>query len=184
MTNETAIEAVKELGLSVRSEFVPFSKSRNRDNKRDFSLNWRVTLAKDGRDILTTDYSVGEGHCPAYKAPTRRLGERNSIMRRQAIQWECEHGSACSFIDGASPMHSPGAKAIEPDPLDVIYSLVTESAVIDYPTYEEWAHDFSYDPDSRKGEAIYRACLEIALRLRSGIGEPALAKLREAFQDY
>ena len=30
----------------------------------------------------------------------------------------------------------------------------------------------------------YRACLDIALKLRAAIGEDGLAKLREAAQDY
>lgn len=35
-----------------------------------------------------------------------------------------------------------------------------------------------------KGETIYRACLEIALKLRAAIGEAGLAALQNAFQDY
>ena len=41
-----------------------------------------------------------------------------------------------------------------------------------------------YDPDSRKAEGIYRACLELALKLRNGLGEKLLAELREAVADY
>jgi hypothetical protein len=67
---------------------------------------------------------------------------------------------------------------------DVLASLVMDSSAIDYSTYEEWAGDCGHDPDSRKGEAIYRACLEIALKLRNGLGEAGLAALREAAQDY
>lgn len=44
--------------------------------------------------------------------------------------------------------------------------------------------ELGYDPDSRKAEAIYKACLEIALKLRNALGEDGLAKLREAAQDY
>jgi hypothetical protein len=33
-------------------------------------------------------------------------------------------------------------------------------------------------------EAIYNACIDIALKLRSAIGESGLSELREAFQDY
>ena len=36
----------------------------------------------------------------------------------------------------------------------------------------------------RKAEAIYKACLEIALQLRSGLGDAIINELREAGQDY
>lgn len=41
-----------------------------------------------------------------------------------------------------------------------------------------------YKADSRKGEAIYRHCLEIGLNLRLMLGNDGLVKLQEAFQDY
>lgn len=81
-TKATAQAAIDALGLKIRAEFVPFSASRNRDEKNDkgkprYSLNWRVTLVRihgpdneAGRDILTTDYSAGIGHCPGYAAKT------------------------------------------------------------------------------------------------------------------
>lgn len=65
--------ALDALKLTVRSEFVPFSRSRNRDEKDDngrtrYTLNWKVTLVRDGRDALTTDYSAGIAHAPGYAA--------------------------------------------------------------------------------------------------------------------
>lgn len=56
--------------------------------------------------------------------------------------------------------------------------------MLDSSTFEEWANEFGYDPDSRKAEVIYRACLEIALKLRNGLGEDRLRDLRELFTDY
>jgi hypothetical protein len=42
--------------------FVPFSRSRSRDEKQ-CNLNWIVTL-KSGRTEFSTDYSQGVGHIP------------------------------------------------------------------------------------------------------------------------
>lgn len=175
------------LGLAVESVFVPWSQSRNKDEKvldhngkptkqPRYSLNWKVTLKRAGREIVTTDYSAGCGHTAAYKASVKALGLPNCIMRDNAIRHECESGAPWS-----SGFQKKQHKA---NPLDVLYSLVMDSDVIDYPTYEEWADALGYDADSRKGEATYRACLEIALKLRAGIGEDGLRQLREAFQDY
>jgi hypothetical protein len=184
MTTETKLDpaaTIERLGLTVASTFVPFSQSRNAKKKHK-SLNWRVTLQKDGRDIITTDYSAGIAHCPAYKASVRRLGERDSIMRHEAIAQECEGGRAVSVGEGTGFIFKH--QDILPSACDVIYSLLADADVLNEFSYEDWAANTGYNPDSRKGEALYRAYLEIALKLRNGIGKAALAELREAFAEY
>lgn len=138
--------AMTALKLTIDSAFVPWSQSRNKAEKHK-SLNWRVTLKRDGREILTTDYSAGIAHAPSYP----KLGRGTPIL---------------------------------PDSLDVLHSLISDSDVLDAGGFESWASDFGYDADSRKAESIYRACLDIALKLRAGIGEAGLATLREAAIDY
>lgn len=175
---------VDRLGLTVTSIFVPWSQSRNKGKKQP-SLNWQVTLQKGGRDILTTDYMAGSGHCPAYKAPAKGLhgmGGPNSLIRHEAINWECEHGRTARIGQGTGMTF--GGAAIVPSLLDVIYSLVMDSDVLESVGFEDWASNYGYNVDSRQAEKTYRACLEIALKLRNGIGEAALAELREAFAEY
>lgn len=178
MAKDAAARVVAKLGLTVKAEFVPFSKSRNAKPDSSFGkgpcLNWRVTLEHAGRSILTTDYSAGYGHCPASKLSVKEAGNQNSIMRMEMIKQECETGRT----------HRSPNKPIMPDTLDFIYSLAIDSDVIDFARFEDWASEFGYDPDSRKAESTYRNCLEIALRLRAGIGDANLTRLREAFQDY
>lgn len=186
--NETLAACIDQLGLSIRTEFVPFSQSRNAklDAKpSDRSLNWRVTLAKrwvndngDNRysDVLTTDYSAGIGHCPSY-----RQGMRWTLENAAAIEFETERGRRAPAYRSLNPI---GGKPIMPDPVDVIASLARDSDVLDYAGFEQWADEFGYDPDSRKAESTYRACLQIALQLRNGLGEQALSELREAAREY
>jgi hypothetical protein len=182
---------VSGLGITIKSEFVPFSKSRNAKEKHK-TLNWKVTLYKDGREVICTDYSAGVAYCPAYKLSVREAGGHDSIMRHGMIAWECENGYAARAFDHANnpegytvrELNTKSRKPIEPNALDVIYSLMADADVLNEFSYEDWAANTGYDPDSRKGEALYRSCLEIALKLRNGIGEKALAELREAFQDY
>lgn len=181
---ETLLAAMAKHGITVTAEFVPWSQSRNKGEKSP-SLNWRVTLNRNSmpgaeplpRPILTTDYSAGMGHCPSYKQG------RLSVDTDAAIRSECETGR--SFKREFDRVYkTAGGTKLEPKPADVMHSLILDSDVIDHPTYESWASDFGYDEDSRKGEAIYRACLEIALKLRAGLGESVLAELRDAAQDY
>jgi hypothetical protein len=183
MTDKTAIQAVIDsLLLSFKVEFVPFSKSRNAaedpDNTRPSkrSLNWKVTLYRNGREIMRTDYSAGIGHCPGYKQHARMTTALHSIINRETeTGFAVKESGAFGLVKG---------KAILPENMDVLYSLISDSDVLNYATYEEWAETFGYEPDSRKGETVYRACLEIALKLRAGIGEAGVAQLAEAFQDY
>lgn len=189
---ETLAECVARLGLIVSSVFVPFSQSRNAkvDAKpSERSLNWKVTLRRHdldantrqptdySRDILWTDYSAGIAHCPSYKQ-----GMQWTAENVEAIKFETERGRRAPLIPWRRP--TTGGRVIEPNPLDVIYALVMDAGVLDCGTFEEWASDLGYDSDSRKAEAIYRACLEIALKLRNGLGEDNLAALRAAASEY
>lgn len=168
----------KELGLSMAAVFVPWSQSRNKGEKEP-SLNWRITLKRDGRDVLTTDYMAGSGHCPGYQ-------RKDKYLKRELIVWECEHGRPGFVMESAHQIVSAprGRGTIDLDFESVLSSLALDSDVLDHPTFELWAGDFGYDTDSRKAETIYRACLEIALALRNAIGEDGLARLREACRDF
>jgi hypothetical protein len=187
MTTAQEIETLAaQMGLSLKTEFVPFSRSRNKGEKSP-SLNWKVTLWKglagpavplpsiEAHAILTTDYSAGCAHCPSYEQGN------NNAPRAVAVDAECETGYAHSIM-GMNTRKT--GKRIAPSFADVLYSLVMDAGVIDYGNFEEWASAFGCDIDSRTAEHTYRSCLEIALKLRNGIGEEALAKLREAFTDY
>jgi uncharacterized protein YodC (DUF2158 family) len=181
-TKQTIEQVAADLGLTMDVEFVPWSQSRNKGEKQP-SLNWKVTLKKGGRAIVTTDYGAGMGHCPAYKASVKELGNQNSIMRDEAVRWECEHGKKYKLLHSVG-MELHSGKTILPELADVLHSLASDADVIDSGTFEEWAGNLGYDTDSRKAEGIYRACLDIALKLRNALGEDGLAKLREAVQDY
>lgn len=165
-----------ELGLTIKADFVPFSQSRNasEDNR---SLNWRVTVSKGEREILTTDYTQGSGRCPAYKAGAKRFPAKADL--RNAIALECETGKRASPSRHVPNVYASRADIPPPSAADVLSSLAMDSDVLDYATYEEWADNIGYDPDSRKGEAIYRLCLSHALALRAAIGDEELTRLRD-----
>lgn len=181
MTDHSALkETIAALGLTIRADFVPFLASRNatdenkaRPDKR--SLNWKVTLLKAGVPVFVTDYSAGVAHCPSYKQNSRWTLEYSS-----KIEWETDTGTTYRNAGFGAVK----GKAILPNELDVIYSLVLDADVIDYGTFEDWAGTMGYDTDSRSAETTYRACLEIGLKLRAILGDKNLQALREAFQDY
>ncbi len=60
MNNDQRDAWLLRRSIAIESEFVPFSKSRNKDSKDDrgrtrLSLNWKVTLLVNARAVLTTD---------------------------------------------------------------------------------------------------------------------------------
>jgi hypothetical protein len=185
-TKEQRAKIVQNMGLTVDAVFVPFSQSRNREEKTP-SLNWRVTIKRDGRDVLTTDYSAGAAHAPSYK---HTFGKRTAEDRDRDLRtaWECEHGVPAIGIvwEGRGHRIRPGnpAHKINPDPIDVLFSLAMDADVLDAGGFETWASDLGYDTDSRKAEQTYRACLDIALKLRAALGDDGLSALRNAFEGY
>lgn len=134
-----------------------------------------------GGAILTTDYSAGCAHCPSYKA---RKGEGDTVQRK-CIAWECEHGKPARWSDfDGGPTVRIHSEAILPDLDSVLWSLAMDYGVIDAGGFESWASEYGYDSDSRKAEATYRACLDIAFALRAALGDAAMQELQDAGQDY
>lgn len=172
MSDKTKIlQCLGKYKLTVESEFVPFSKSRNAGEKMP-SLNWKVTLKRGDVKILTTDYSAGCGHAPSYK-------QSETVYSHDAVILECEKGFQVSENFKLPRKDKP----IKPDSMEVIYSLLLDSEVLEYGSFEEWAREFGYDEDSRKHEAVYNACMKIALQFNR-LGASVIAELREVFQDY
>lgn len=61
--------------------------------------------------------------------------------------------------------HERAGLPIEPEPADVVHSLLLDASAVDAGSFEAWADDFGYDPDSRSAERLYRECLASAERL-------------------
>jgi hypothetical protein len=177
---ERFLSLMAKHAITVESRFVPWSRSRDKGRK-DPSLNWTVSVLKNGKPVLTGDYSAGCGHCPSYRP---EFPKPWTVAERAVIVAECERGVPCHYSDAiGTGVPKGGANPVLPDPADVVASFLSDSDAIDYPTDEDWARELGHDGDSRTGEAIYRACLQVGLSLRNALGEAALRELREASQD-
>lgn len=160
-----------ERDITYSAEFVPQSKSRNA-NEKNRSLNWRVTVSNK-RGKIETDYMQGIGHIPDFNHNERitlEVDERYKLASEEGKIWR------------GNKWHTK--KLPEPKIDDVMYSLVADSDVLDYATFEDWAQEFGYDEDSRKGEKTYRACLTIALQMRAMLGDKGMQRLRTLFEGY
>jgi len=180
-------EYVDSLGLTYTATFQP--RPQPRETVKHPQLHWLITLT-NGKQSAQFPYSQGMGHIKGY-----HQSHKTAYDKRQAevcYRLTCETGKLYRpSISGDFPAWATGTQPA-PDLLDVLYCLVMDASVRHTATYEEWASNYGYDEDSRKGEAIYRACQKQTtdlLRVLGGgtVGRNALErleKLEELFQDY
>lgn len=174
---------LSELGLTMTAVFVPFSQAEKWETEKgkppQETITHRCDIFRDrnaspANRIWSGEFHQGIGCLPAWMHTGRRTLDMN-----EAIKQAIETGK----YPAARGMWS--SKKVAPPALrDVMHSILMDASAIDEGSFEEWAPNLGYDPDSRKAEAIYRACLETALKLRAALGDANLARLREAFQDY
>ena len=100
----------------------------------------------------------------------RWIGNPRTIPRRDQERRLAEEGA------------DQGQKLAVPLFEDVLWCLVSDADALEYPDFEEWAQCYGYDTDSRKAEAAWRECIDIALKLRAIL--PDLEDARRHFQDY
>lgn len=160
-------QAIEDAGITMHTVFVPFSQSRNKDERMP-SLNFKVTIKVHGYDVLTTDYSMGCGHCKSYVQ-----GARTTVDQHNKLMRECETG-----------MNGLDRNRVVPKRRDVLYSLVMDSDVIEYSCFEEWADNCGMDTDSRKAESMYKQCLETALKFVNSMPRIRFENLKESYVDY
>lgn len=175
-------EIVNRLDLKASTQFVPFSISRNADSKQK-SLNWKVTLSSI-RNKMTFDYTKGIGHLP-YPNEIQLSRHQRSVVS-QAIDFAVETGIARKIARGAMAFTIMPGKEEFPTPSlqEVLYSLTQDAGVVHYLTYEQWATDFGYDLDSRKGERIYEECRAQASKLSDVLGGiDKIENLRDILQE-
>lgn len=195
-----ALDTLRALGFTIEADFVPFSQSGAAATKKGRalfpSLNWRVRVMRNGREIISTPYFAGMGHAPASKLKFAPAGgslearKRAEQDKRRAIAWECEHGRAVRngrmiYTGGSNGSWRPLAigEAIVPSIVDVMHCITLDAGAIEFASFEEWADNYGENTDSRAAEATYRQCLAYGLALRAAVGEEGLQALRDAFED-
>ena len=184
--------------------FVPLSRSRNAKSGYA-SLNWKITLKKKKHGSLETDYMQGIGHAPGYNDKAMENGEEvmkgSRGWKQKYFETVAEKGRyfesfrrlgeyrdwywAAEQLDKGFGVGISAMKPVPPPKLrDVMCSLLLDSSVLECGTFEQWCGETGSDVDSRKAEEIYKACLDIGLRLRYLLGDEKMNELRKLYQDY
>ncbi len=189
-----ANQAINNLEYSAK--FIPFSRSRNKDNK-DKNLNWGITLKK-GNAELTAKYTQGQAHVLNYDVDCISPRYRITLQKRITDK-TCENGKVYRYSkshDSIFPVREKDRRVpsfgsllsikSQPIPLlkDIIYSLLTDSEVLEHGSFEEWADCFGYDTDSIKANNIYQACIQTGLRFKQLFTHEEYEQLKISFEDY
>ena len=132
-------------------------------------LEWVIKLTK-GEDSMRVIYRQGLGYLPD--------SLKQLIHRPKSTLADKEMHAVTAAVESGKHNDLP---LTPPDLIDVLHSLLMDSSVSEYPVYEEWAGEFGYEEDSRKGEAIYKQCIEQTMALSKLVD---LSKGRDAFCDY
>lgn len=171
------------MGVKLASVFVPFSQSRNRDDKSP-SLNWRVTLKYAGKDVLICDYMQGCANCPSYKNPVKfPTGRRDDHLTKIAIARECETGKILRHTVPSSPNFMDVGKIDGPDVAEVLYSLLQDAQVLNCRDFADWCDEVGMEDDSIRARGIYDACVADSLKLHAAFGKQMITDLQELFED-
>jgi hypothetical protein len=156
------MDILNMLGITIDATYTPHKTPAGESPQ----LRWRVSVRRNGREFYSTEYSAGCAHSPEYKKGSRVTA---------AVVAECETG--IRYGDRL------GTPVPPPDAADVVHCLLTDASGTDE-TFEEWAGNLGYDPDSRKAEGIFKACRDVAAALRRTFDRDELAELETAFADY
>ncbi len=177
------IDAIINL-FSIKTRFVPASLQTDEWRKKSF--NWNVELLFKERPLLTITYSKGWGHSPNARArPPGKSAMSSRLIETARLRMqldEIEKGRLCRFDWNTFTFYTVmGSAGVIPPPTvaEILCSLASDSSVLDYASFEDWAPCLGYDPDSISAKAIYDQCLKIGLALRNNLGNEKFETLCE-----
>lgn len=109
--------------------------------------------------------------------------KRNDGLRDD---WDNAHHWAYTLQRGDAIIEGMFSKgyAIQGDPTreEVMECLLIDTDHLDLGDFEEWADWLGFDPDSRRAERIYHACLQMQEDLQAMFSDEELENIRNVFE--
>lgn len=135
---------MKDFGLQLEAYF---------QKLKDDQFHWLCELRKGGKTVYTGQYSAGLAHCT--KAPKHGMAVYKVPMNAKIARTFKPFGSlSVADTEGFVIPTAPTLK-------QYLYCLQSDANVGEYLLFEDFASEFGYDEDSRKAEAVWRACQKI-----------------------
>lgn len=144
----------------------PFTKNKNGYTWKPFSYEVKIR-SQDGKREFGTSYTMGPGHSPAWN-------KANSIPGAMTVHKLDQMRRAYTERQGRPAPNLP----------DVLESLALDfQGVADLQTFEAWASDYGYNPDSREAERIYNTCRDSLARFAQVFGPDMARELTEVQEE-
>lgn len=143
----TPAEFFDAYGLAFSVERIPARSDGPTDAWAKDASHWRYTFTRAGRTI-SGEYSQGSAHV---------------VPSGKRVRNKYDDGWAPEMVP-RTPAGPDVLACLLSDARDFLYGPVR---------FEDWASDLGYDTDSRKTEAIFRACQDQAANLVRLLGKPA-----------
>jgi hypothetical protein len=145
--------------------FVPHSQSSNASGDT-LTLNWVVALT-NGKTTYETEFHKGTGHLRyPWNSPYAVMNAQQKTGTQAALKDAAETGRAPDIrLDGRGVVVGGDLPFPDPSLDEVLWCLVQDAGARHFESFDAWAAEHGYDSDSRKAEAVYRACMECAKAL-------------------
>ena len=164
--------------LQMNAEYIPQDIDNPLHKNVNAWLRWKITLTNNNNS-MEIDYSQGLGYIPDFEYNNRTLSYNDYISQVLKTGKYKKGENRYRFSIYGKSFNLP-----EPNLLDVLNALVTDSEVLDHPNFESWADEFGYEIDSQKTKQIYHLCLSNALKFQYLVGAENISKIREILADY
>ncbi|MCB1712195.1 MAG: hypothetical protein KDH96_06900 [Candidatus Riesia sp.] len=99
---------------------------------------------------------------------------KDRYHNRKMEEWAANNGvyPKTSFNHSCvgDPVFFPSKRRIIPNSKSVMECLISDTEVLDYTDFEDWASSFGYDEDSLSAFRTYEECLKLSLVFKNGLG--------------
>ena len=141
---------------------------------------FRVTLRRGNSTIVTT-YKAGIGN----RKPSKLMGYSRPERHKTNSRLFWVGGPGGKYLTEFQMAEARYTVPVPPTVDEVLQCLLIDASCVENSggTFEEFCQELGYDEDSRRAEAVYNACLQTAVQLRSLLGNQYDCAV-EAAQDY
>lgn len=167
----TMTDRVAEYGLTMKADRITSRPDSNGDEWHKTATHFLATLTAKGGQSMSNYYSMGSGHLANYIR--EKIKDRELPYPITAKDAEKALRKVHSLHDQQvyNELVSRYGAGFAPKIEDIINSLTLDASSYEGArNLEDFCSEFGYSTDSRKAEAMYRACGETAKQLRYLIG--------------
>jgi len=166
---ESAVdECLRDWGIEYGARQVP---GKQDEETKNWQIAWKVGFRKMTQPnqgaAMETDFWQGVAHHPKYNRLNNIKDWHDRRLETLRLAMDVEKGTGGK---------KPAAAAV--------LSCLIMDARAGSQTFKSWADEFGYDTDSRKAEAIYRACQETSDQMAKVFNMQQIEKLAAILEQY